>query len=122
MLTKGRVGDDAAKLKGPVHRYVIDLVLDLHGLVFDTAANGSHVARLQLALVAYDADGTRVNYLEHSFQLTLTPARFAGLMASGVPIRAELDLPEGQGSLRIAIHDLAAHRTGSLEVPMQVQK
>jgi VWFA-related protein len=122
VLTKGRVGDDAAKLKGPVHRYVIDLVLDLHELVFDTAANGSHVARLQLALVAYDADGTRVNYLEHSFQLTLTPARFAGLMASGVPIRAELDLPEGQGSLRIAIHDLAAHRTGSLEVPMQVQK
>lgn len=121
-LTKGPVGDAAAKLKGPVHRYVADLVVDLHGLVFSTTADGSHVAHLELAMVAYDANGTRVNYLEHSFQLTLTSARFAGLMASGVPLRAELDLPGGQGSLRIAIHDLAAHRTGSLEVPLQVQK
>jgi VWFA-related protein len=119
-LTKGPMGNLATTVKGPVHRYVADLVLDLHGLVFLTTADGSHIAHLELALVAYDADGTCVNYLEHSFQLTLTAARFAGLMTTGVPIRAELDLPQGEGTLRIAIHDLAAHRTGSLEVPVQV--
>jgi hypothetical protein len=121
-LTKGPVGDTAASLKGPAHRYVTDLVLDLHGLTFSTTPDGSHVAHLELALVAYDADGARVNYMEHSFQLSLTAARFAGLMASGVPLRAELDLPRGQDSLRIAIHDLASGRSGSLEVPVAVQK
>jgi VWFA-related protein len=119
-LTKGPVGVDATKLKGPVHRYVVDLALDLHGIVFDTAADGSHVAHIELALVAYDADGTRVNSLEHALQMGLSPARFAGLMNSGVPLRAELDVPEGQGSIRIAIHDIASGRAGSLEVPLSV--
>jgi VWFA-related protein len=119
-LTKGPVGEGAAKLKGPVHRYIADLVLDMHGIVFDTAADGSRVAHIELALVAYDADDMRVNYMEHALQLGLSPARFAGLMNSGVPIRAELDLPEGQGSIRIAIHDIASGRAGSLEVPLSV--
>ncbi len=119
-LTEGPVGDLAATVKGPVHRYVVDLVLDLHGLVFDTSADGSHQAHIEFALVAYDEEGTRVNYLEHGFQLTLTPDRYPKLMASGIPIRAELDLPEGQGSLRIAIHDLAGGGAGSLEVPVTV--
>jgi VWFA-related protein len=119
-LTDGPVGDLTATLKGPVHRYVADLVLDLHGLVFDTLADGSRQANIEFALVAYDEEGTRVNYLEHGFQLTLKPDRFPKLMVSGVPIRAELDLPAGQGFLRIAIHDIAADRAGSLEVPVTV--
>jgi VWFA-related protein len=119
-LTKGPVGSLAASVKGPVHRYVADLVLDLHGIVLDTLADGSRQASLELALTAYDDDGARVNYLEHAFRLTLTPDRFPKLMTTGVPIRAELDLPEGQGSLRIAIHDLASGRAGSLEVPVMV--
>jgi hypothetical protein len=119
-LTKGPVGEMTATLKGPLHRYVADLVLDLHGLVFDTLADGSRQTNIEFALVAYDEEGTRVNYLEHGFQLTLKPDRFPKLMTSGIPIRAELDLPEGQGSLRIAIHDIAAGRVGSLEVPVTV--
>jgi hypothetical protein len=119
-LTKGPVGDSTAMLKGPVHRYVVDLVLDLHELVIGTLADGSHQANIEFAMVAYDAEGTRVNYLEHAFNLTLRPDRFDKLMASGVPIRAELDLPEGQGSIRIAIHDISGGRAGSLEVPVLV--
>jgi hypothetical protein len=118
VLTKGPVGNLAATVKGPIHRYVVDLVLDLHGLVLDTAADGKHVAHIQLALVAYDEEGARTNYLEHSFQLALTADRYPTLMTTGVPIRAELDLPQGQDSLRIAIHDLGSNRAGSLEVPI----
>jgi VWFA-related protein len=119
-LTKSPVGNLAATVKGPVHRYVVDLVLDMHGLVFRTAADGNHVANMEFALVAYDEEGTRLNYLEHGIQLALRPDLFPKLIVSGVPIRAELDLPEGQGSLRIAIHDLASGRAGSLEVPVTV--
>jgi VWFA-related protein len=117
-LTEGPVGNMAATLKGPARRFVVDLVLDLHGLVFETAADGSRRAYLEFALVAYDPEGNRVNYLQHGFQLAIKPDRFEKLMVSGIPIRAELDLPEGQGSLRIAIQDFAAGRTGSLEVPL----
>ena len=68
----------------------------------------------------FDADGNRVNYLEHGFQLAIRPDRFASLLASGIPVRMEIDLPAGQDSLRIGIHDVAARRTGSLEVPVTV--
>ncbi len=119
-LTAGLIGDSAATLKGTPHRFVVDLVVDLHGIVFDTAADGSHQAYVEFAIVAYDAEGQRVNYLQHGFLLSIRPDRFAPLMASGMPVRMEIDLPEGQDSLRIGIHDVAAHRTGSLEVPVNV--
>lgn len=119
-LTQGSVGEMTAAIKGPVHRYLADLVLDLHGLVFDTLADGSRQASLELALTGYDEDGACVNYLQHAFHLTLTADRFPKLMTTGVPIRAELDLPSGPGSLRIAIHDITGGRAGSLEVPVTV--
>jgi VWFA-related protein len=119
-LTQGPVGEMTATIKGPAHRFVADLVLNLGGLVFNTLADGSRQASLELALTAYDDEGARVNYLEHAFRMTLTADRFPKLMASGVPIRAELDLPSGQGSLRIAIHDIVGGRAGSLEVPVNV--
>ena len=119
-LIQGPVGDAAATLKGTPHRYVVDLVVDLHGIAFDTAADGVHQAYVEFALVAFDADGNRVNYLEHGFQLAIRPDRFASLLASGIPVRMEIDLPAGQDSLRIGIHDVAARRTGSLEVPVTV--
>lgn len=119
-LTPGPVGDETATLKGTPHRYVVDLAVDLHGIVFNTAVDGSHQAYVEFALVADDAEGQRVNYLEHGFQLSIRPDRFAPLMASGIPVRMEIDLPEGQNSLRIGIHDVAARRTGSLEVPVTV--
>lgn len=117
-LTQGPVGQMTASIKGPVQRYVADLVLNLNGLVFTTIADGSRQASLELAVTAYNDDGARVNYLTHAFHLTLTNDRFQKLMATGVPLRAELDLPSGPGSIRIAIHDLAGDRTGSLEVPV----
>jgi len=120
VLTKGPIGSLAATVKVPVHRYVVDLVLDLHGFVLDTTADGKHVANIELALVAYDDEGTRLNYLEHGFQMAMTADRYPKLMTTGVPIRAEFDLPEGQDSLRIAIHDLTGGRAGSLEVPVEV--
>jgi VWFA-related protein len=120
VLTKGPIGSLAATVKVPVHRYVVDLVLDLHGFVLDTTTDGKHVANIELALVAYDDEGTRLNYLEHGFQMAMTADRYPKLMTTGVPIRAEFDLPEGQGSLRIAIHDLCGGRAGSLEVPVKV--
>ena len=61
-----------------------------------------------------------MNYLEHAFHLTLAADRYASLMTMGVPVRAELDLPAGRGTIRIAIRDISGGRTESLEVPVSV--
>jgi hypothetical protein len=119
-LPSGPQGEMSASLKGPVHRYIVDLTLDPHEITFEEEQNGAHRAQIEFVVAAYDAETTRVNYLDRSIQLNLPSQRFARVMATGLPIRLALDLPQGQTSLRIAVQDLTASRAGSLEVPLVV--
>jgi VWFA-related protein len=110
----------AATLKKTAHRYVVDLIVDAHALVFNEMPNGTRQTRIEVALVAYDADGNRVNYLDPSYTVKFRPEQFAQLLAKGIRMRVALDLPVGPVSLRIAVCDVGAGRTGSLEVPMDI--
>jgi len=107
-------------LTGAAHRYIVDLTLDAHDLTFDAGPDGSHQAALELAMVAYDANGQRLNFYQHGFQLGLKDAQIQKIMASGISLRLPFDLPGGQVYLRIGVHDLNANRAGSLEIPLQV--
>ncbi len=113
-------GEMAAKLKGPVRRYVVDLLVDPHGLNFEPAPGGASVAYVEFALAAYDSGGNRVNYVFHASQVKVSRERFQAVMASGFGNRLIIDLPQGEDSLRIVIHDLKSNRSGSLEVPLTV--
>ncbi len=114
------VGEDAAQLKGPLHRTVVDLLVDPRGLDFATAADGTRQDNVEFVLVAYDSDGKRVNYVDRPAPLGLDAEHYARVRASGFPVRMELDLPAGVFSLRIAVYDLNSGHIGSLEVPLQV--
>jgi VWFA-related protein len=118
-LEQGPGGEMSAGMKD-AHRYVVDVVIDPHGFTFTTAADGAHKASVEIALVAFDPQGNRVNYWQHAYQMSIAADRFAKIMSSGITIRSGLDLPAGQGSLRIAVMDLTADRAGSLEVPVVV--
>jgi VWFA-related protein len=113
-------GEMAAKLKKPAHRYVVDLIVDARALAFDDLPDGAHQARMEFALVAYDAEGNRVNYLNPSYAMKIQPSQFAQTRASGIRVRFALDLPAGQVSLRIAVHDMGSGRAGSFEVPLAI--
>lgn len=113
-------GEMVAALHKPVHRYAVDLIVVAGDLAFDAMPDGARQARVELALVAYDAEGNRVNYLGRRYAITLKPDQFAQTVANGVRVRLALDLPAGRVSLRIAVHDMGASRTGSLEVPLAI--
>jgi VWFA-related protein len=115
-------GQDAAQLKGPLHRTVVDLLVDPRGLDFATAADGTRQDNVEFVLVAYDSDGKRVNYVDRPAPIGLDAEHYAKVRASGFPVRMELDLPAGNFSLRIAVYDLNSGHIGSLEVPLQVAK
>jgi hypothetical protein len=53
--------------------------------------------------------------------MKLDSAQFARIMTYGVRVRMALDLPSGEGFLRIAVQDLSGTRVGSLEVPVAVE-
>jgi len=119
-LPAGPAGEMTASLKAPLHRVITDLTVDAHGLRYDSSPDGALHSKVEFTLVAYDADGRRVNYLDRGFQINLKASEIAQTMESGIRVRFPLDMPEGHYSLRIAVHDLSAGRAGSLEVPLAV--
>jgi VWFA-related protein len=119
-LPAGPSGESTAALKGPVHKYIADVTVDPRWILFQTSPDGAHQAQVEFVVVAYDAEGKRVNYLDKGFQLNVKGEQFDQVMAKGIPVRLGLDLPEGRFSLRIAVHDLGAGRAGSMEIPVTV--
>ena len=57
-------GFTAASLKGPVKRYLVDYAVDIHPLAFAATPDGVRHARLEFVVIAYDADGKRLNYAD----------------------------------------------------------
>jgi VWFA-related protein len=120
-LTAGAAGEMSASLKPPTVRYVVDFAIDSRGIVFTPNATGAHEARIELLLVGYNSDGSRVNYLDRGFSIALSEERLRQVQSHGLPIRMEIDMPAGPGFLRAAVHDLMGGRAGSVEAPIQAK-
>ena len=119
-LPSGAVGEKSASFKGTAHRYIVDLTLDVHGLVLDNLPDGSRKAAIEIAMIAYNSGGQPLSDYTHAFQVGLNAAQFEHIQSSGISVRLPFDLPSGQVDLRIGVHDLNADRAGSLEVPLDV--
>ncbi len=119
-LPSGSAGELSAALKGPRHRYIVDLVVDPHTVIFDSSSDGTRTGSIEFTLVAYDSDGKRMNFIDRASKLAVNPSQYAQLMKTGIPVRMALDLPDGEQSLRIAVHDILGVRVGSLEIPLTV--
>ena len=121
-LPDGPAGQMATAIKGPRHLYVVDLGVDSHTLTFTDLPDGDRAAKIEFILVAYDADGTRVNYQDQAMEIMLRPTQYDGIMAQGLQARMFIDLPQSPDYLRVAVRDVNAERVGSLEVPVSVTK
>jgi hypothetical protein len=108
----------AAAMKGPTRRYVVDLGVNPRDLLFSATPDGVEHAHIEFVMVDYDADGNRVNYLDQALSAGFTAAQYADAMAHELHARMQLDVPQAQSSLRIAVQDLNAGRAGSLEVSL----
>jgi VWFA-related protein len=115
-LAAGAAGEMSASLKQPSVRYVVDYAINPRDIVFTPNTTGAHEAKIELLLVGYDGEGERVNYLDRGFNLVLGEDRYRQVLAHGMPLRMELDMPAGPEFLRIAVHDLTEGRAGSMEV------
>jgi len=121
-LISGPAGEAAKEFKGPGKRYLLDFAVDAHPLGFSTTPDGVRHARVEFAIIAYDGDGKRLNYVDGGMAFNLTQTRYEEVMHRGIPVHQEIDLPPGAIYLRLVVHDLENSKVGSTEVPLLVAK
>lgn len=114
------IGAMAQTLKKPYLRYIADIAVDPRALAFNAASDGGHEDSIEFTLVAYDAEGKRVNYVDRTTHLTLSASQYGQAMASGLPVRLAMEMPAGHDFLAIAVHDMNSARVGSIEIPVSV--
>ena len=119
-LADGPAGSLAANLKPPVNRYVVDSLVDTRTLTCEADPKGTRQCQLEVTLVAYAADGKRLNFADRGLTLKLSPELYQRRLESGIPLRTVIDLPSGKVFLRIAVRDVAGSHIGSTEVPLQI--
>ena len=116
----GPAGVFADKLKPPVKRYWIDVTADMLQVSAEMDSNGVYRSTIEFFVVAFGRDGKVVNANRRGFKLGIPPAQYAEMLQNGYSVRNELDLPEGDVWLRVAVHDVSADRVGSIAVPLKV--
>ena len=92
--------------------YIVDIVADPRGLGFEVTPDGVHQAAIEFTLVAFNAEGQCVNYLDRSFLLKLKAEQYAQIKTTGIHIRLPLDLPPGPASLLSLIHISSCSSSG----------
>ena len=115
----GSAGSLAHKLQGPLQRYSIDFLADMHRVNADFGDDGRRYSTLEFIAIAYDAQGKMLNYCDRTFKRVIQPEKYSEVLQAGWPMHQELDVPEGEIYLRLGIRDTTTGWLGSLEIPIK---
>lgn len=118
--TKGRIGNQGAKLKGPVVRYEFKATIDPNDVTL-RQLDGRRHAQMYFALAAYDNNGKLLNDIYGPVIIDMNDRVYADALAHGVRLTQDLDLPAGELHVRVGVADDATKDTGATEFPLNVQ-
>ena len=98
--------------------FLIDYSIAANQLGLTTGADGMLKANLEIAVLAFDERGKRVNGIKDTISFAVHADKLQGLQASGYRIQQTLDVPERATVLRIAVRDVSRNKLGSVEIPV----
>ena len=111
-------GGDNPNLKGPVTRYMVDLMIPAHSLLWEPAPQGHRRVNLESALVIYNREGKAVNWILRQINLNPDAAHYTAAQDTGVNLYLEIDAPDTAVALRGGVYDLNADLAGTLGIPL----
>jgi len=109
-----------AELTGPTTRYGLDFMVRWQDVKLEATPQGTHRGTIQVALLAYDHDGNAVNWVGGTEGMNLDPNEYAEIQKSGIPVHAEIDLPNTDVYLETGVYDWGSGKAGTLEIPLRV--
>lgn len=105
----------AAPFKGVAPNASVVMGIELRGR--DLTLDGGK--RVELSYVAIDASGQTRGDTDF-FTLTLPPETRAHVERTGIRVLRRFDLPAGRYQLRVAAHDIAGQRVGSVNYDLEI--
>jgi VWFA-related protein len=112
-----RAGDND-KLNGTVTRYTVTFTVLPQNLALETSADGMHHASIEVTLLAYDRDGTPVNWAVRLLQVRVPRERYEQTQANGVAFNLDIDVPKSGLYLRSGMYDMGSNKAGTMEIPI----
>jgi len=116
--TDATISGGNSTLKRPVTRYGVDFAIAVQDLKLETTSDGVRHGNIEVVLVAYDQDGTPVNWVIRKPAVALEPKIYAELAQVGLQLHQEIDVPQGDVYLRTGIYDSGSSKAGTLGVPL----
>lgn len=109
-----------AKLPQPDVRVKVDFVVNAATVDLEPGENGTHTGKLEVALVARDAEGRIANWTGQTLAISLNAEDFKKAQQAGMPIHLLLDVPQSQLFLSTGVYDLSGNKAGTLEIPLSL--
>jgi len=83
---------------------------------------GRHSGKVRVELMAFDHDGTPLNWNGGVEEMNLKPELYEAIEKSGIPAHVEIDLPTGKDVwLVTGVFDPQSGKIGTREIPIQPQ-
>lgn len=113
-------GNSGANPTKSLVRYGVDFAISPQDVKLETNASGVRSGAIEVALIAYNNNGTAQNMVTKKIPIHLQPDVFASLQRVGFQLHEEIDLPEGEVFLETGIYDLTANHAGTLAIPLHI--
>jgi hypothetical protein len=111
------------KLQGkPLRRYDFQYSLPGRQVTFKDGPDKTHTGALEFDIAAYDVYGRLLTRISQTIDLKLTDERYQLLQKTPFQLEQGLDLPLGEIFLRLGILDTVSDKTGTLEIPVDVNR
>ncbi|MDP9038784.1 MAG: VWA domain-containing protein, partial [Acidobacteriota bacterium] len=105
-----------------LQRYVVQFVLLPRQLDIRLGPDQLRRDTLQFAMVSFNEDGLALNGIRTTIEDVIHPDRWAIMLEGGYHVPMAVLVPVNARSIRLAVRDVAANHTGSLELRLPLDK
>ena len=112
---------DNPKVTKPVTRYVVGYSEDVGHTQLMQDEDGIRHGMLMTMVIAYDQQGRPLNSVLNTQRLDLEPKVYAEALKTGLAFYQELDIPQGDATVRVGVYDVVSGKMGAMEFPLTVK-
>jgi VWFA-related protein len=106
----------------PLRRYTIQYSLPGRQVTFNQGPDGTRKGALEFDIAAYDVFGKSITSLSQTIDLSLSSERYKQLQTKPYQVIQAIDLPLGEVFLRVGVLDTISDKTGTMEIPLTVNR